>query len=180
MDPIQKILIRRILNEVHIAIDGLGVGISWSHGLALAQTIQKVAKVSKAYADQARLTGILRQYEGVKETVSGITVESAGPALIFQIQGKRWFECNYRTAPQIAEAIRNIAATIEEEHKAAQVISDEAFLLRTGLPVGLTRNTQIIKEAWKKAEDVKFDGMVEPKEVFYPPMIIQHQPAGES
>lgn len=172
----QSLQIRRIDKAVHVQINGMGVGMSWDRGAAFAEAIKRIGAACKAYADHARATGDLSRATEEHETVGEISIKAAGPALIVELQGKRWFECNYREAPVIYKGVLTVTRAMEEEANAQAVISDEAFLLRTGLPVGLSSNSKIKREAWKQAEDVNFPGMVEPQTVFYPPTIILHPP----
>jgi hypothetical protein len=165
--------IHRVNNAVLLRINGQAVGMSWDVALELAAAIRRVNEVCRAFA----VGGDLTATTDAKEVVNDITIKSAGPALVFELQGRQWFACNYRQAPAIADGVTGIARLIEEEARHEQLTADEAILLRTGLPIGLAYNPRIKRDALKRAEDVKFPGMVEPKAVFYPPALIQHAPS---
>lgn len=164
--------IRRVDNSVLLQVNGQGVAASWDKALELAGAVRQIGDTCRQFAAVADLTKSTDE----KLTVGEVTINAAGPALMFTLQGRNWFACNYRQAPAIAQGLTGIARQIEEEVKHKQLIEDEAILLRTGLPVGLATNSKIKREALKRAEDVRFPGMVEPKSVFYPPALIQHPP----
>lgn len=165
--------IRRVAAGVLLQINGQGVAMSWDKALEFAQAVRRIGDACKAYA----LVGDLTKTTTDRETVGAdVVIQASGPALVFELQGRNWFACNYRQAPAIANGVTGIARQIEAEVMHEQLAADEAIILRTGLPLSLTYDRRIKREALKLAEDVKFPGMVEPSAVFYPPALIQHAP----
>jgi hypothetical protein len=173
---VESLQIKRSLDLVVVNINGISAGMSWDVAKEFAKIVRRLGEAAEKFAENARLTGNLTQPQSEKETLQDVTILLLGPALGFELKGRRWFEVNYRHVKQITDAVQHIAGQIEEEAKANQLIEDEAILLRTGLPVGLATNSKIKREAWKAAEDVKFEGAVVPAEIYYPPSVILHPP----
>jgi hypothetical protein len=158
---------------------GRAAGVDWSVAIELASAMRRVASHSKRYADHAKATGDLTWRTHEQERVGDFCVKSAGPAVLVEIREQRWFECNYKDVPSIASAITKVARELEELHKADQIADDAAFLSRVpilGQRVGLTANPLIQREAFKRAEYLRFDRMLKRPVILRPPSIIQHPP----
>lgn len=171
-----RIHIQRVDNTVLVNGNGRAAGMSWDVGVAFAEALQRAGRAAREYAGHVKATGDWSRTTDHREEVQDLVITVCGPAVFVELGGLKWFECNYKTVPELVQGLLGHARAIEELAKADQIADDEAFLLRTGIPVGLATDPRIKKEALKRAEDVKFDGMVEPTCVFYPPTIIQHDP----
>lgn len=87
----------------------------------------------------------------------------------------------YEAALEIAKALRGVAKEAEEEAKAQGIIMDQALLLRTGVPVGLTSRRDMLKEAvreaqWNPVLRKALPGGIRSQEVFGRPVVTQHPP----
>lgn len=169
--------ISRVGKHVVLKHNGLCAGLSWAAAVELFQIVKRLSAFSAAYAQHKDHAQVRNDFETVRP---GLTIHRTGLQFTFELQGQIWFACPWSAARQIAKAALVKAREIEEIEKAEQVITDEAILLRTGLPVGLSYNPAINREAWKAAEDVKFPGAVIPQAIFYPPTIVQHPPVAAS
>lgn len=77
-----------------------------------------------------------------------------GLTVILEIDGK-YHALPYSAAKLIGKELISVAAAAEEFANAAGLIQDQAILIKSGFPIGLTSNPKIIKEALKVAEDIK-------------------------
>jgi hypothetical protein len=168
--------IRTVQNHVVISCNGIGVGIPWEGGLEFSSAINRLAKFSRKYAKHKRHELVKPEHEKVCR--GEITIFRTGLEFVFVLRGKEWIRCPWQAALEIAKTVNNQAAALEEIANHSRVIEDSALLLRTGLPIGITGNRKILKEAWKAAEDVEFPGMVEPKFVCFTPNIQMSPPPG--
>lgn len=83
----------------------------------------------------------------VKSTFSSMTVAQDGPDVVIIKNGQRICELPWDAALMLADAIRIQARRIETRTKAEQVINDQAFGMRLGLPFGLTSDPKMIHQA---------------------------------
>jgi hypothetical protein len=91
----------------------------------------------------------------------------------------------WSAALEVAKEMTAQARKIEEVVKANQIIADQALLIRTGIPLGLSDNPDIKKEALKQAQwDPKLRKYITGSrvrgipsgEVMGTPGVIQHKP----
>lgn len=171
--------VRVIGNELHILANGVGVGMSYSTAVELRTILRRAGRQAGEYAKTAKSGGDTTACTYSRESVLEISVQAVGPAVLVELRGQRWFEYNYRFANTVIKAIANRLLVLDELNQALRLIEDEALLLRTGLPIGLTKNKKIKREAWKRAEDIRIPNGVEPTTVFYPPTINVHPSTNE-
>jgi len=174
----QELNVQTIQNNVVLSHNGLSVGMPWDVAVEFAKAVIQLARFSQAYAKH-------KQHELVKvdkETVCHDEIEifRTGLEFVFVLRGREWIRCPWTAALKIAMAVKEQGCKLEEVALHERSIEDSAMLMRTGLPVGLTHNKKIIKEAWKAAEDVEFPGMIEPTFVCYPPTILMSPPPGDN
>lgn len=75
-----------------------------------------------------------------------------GAGVIQIIDGdKLLVEVPITSAFQLAAAIRRQAAQAEQNAKVLQVVDDQAFCMRAGIPIALSRNPAVLKEAGNEA-----------------------------
>lgn len=85
-------------------------------------------------------------------------------------------EMPWQKAKELARALLTVAAKAEEFEKAAGIAFDQAVLLRSGAPFGLTDNPDIQKEAakeaaWNSELRRKMPGGVKSEEVLGTPVV---------
>jgi hypothetical protein len=102
--------------------------------------------------------------------------------VLLEING-RVTEMPWEAAKDLATALRTMAAKAEEFQKAAGIAFDQAILLRSGAPFGLTDNPDIQAEAAKEAawnSDLrrKMPGGVKSEEVLGTPVVRTGPPPG--
>jgi len=83
--------------------------------------------------------------------ISEMSVRQDGLDVVLLKNGQRVCELPWDAALMLADAIKIQARRIEERVKAEQVIIDQAFVMRKGLPFGLSSHPVIISEARKEA-----------------------------
>ena len=96
--------------------------------------------------------------------------------VIFVIDGKATY-MPWEVAISLGRALIGQGRLAEEHQKAEQIIDDNAILLRSGFPVGLSNNKDIIDETIKEAvsnpELRRFiPGGVRSKSIAHPPTVI--------
>ena len=80
-----------------------------------------------------------------------VHVRHEGTTVLIIQDGKALLELPYGAALELANAIRAKAKQAEELAHAESVITDQAILLRSGVPVGLATRPDMIQEAVKEA-----------------------------
>ena len=78
-------------------------------------------------------------------------VAAEGTDVVFEVDGRLIFKTSWREALAIADAIRTQAKRAEELAHAPGIVADQALLIRKGLPFGLTRRVDLLREAVKEA-----------------------------
>lgn len=101
--------------------------------------------------------------------------------VIIEVERREYLRLPWDAALVLARAITIQARRIEADIKANQIIMDEAFILRKGLPFGLTSNPRMIEEAGKEAawnKDLRryLPGGVKSQEAVGTPRLIKHKP----
>lgn len=77
-----------------------------------------------------------------------VRVKRDGPFIILESDVKMW---PWEAALEVAKAITIQARAIEADIKAGKIIMDQALLMRLGIPIGLTSNPALIKEAMNES-----------------------------
>lgn len=83
--------------------------------------------------------------------ISEMKVSREGRNIVLVLNDRRVCELPWDAALVLAQAITIQARRVEEKVKAEQVIADQAFAMRKGLPFGFSSNPVIIDEAKKEA-----------------------------
>ena len=99
-------------------------------------------------------------------------------------EGKTILNVPWMTADLIGKSMQKQARKAEENEKALNIVGDQAFLMRAGIPLGLSNRRDIQKEAVKEALYNKKlrrimpnkMGNIESKESFGTPSLIQKKP----
>ena len=78
------------------------------------------------------------------------SVRKEGHRVVIILDGKG-ADLPWEAALELGRGIITQARRIEEEIKAEEIIADQAFLIRSGAPFGLSRNLSILNEAGKEA-----------------------------
>lgn len=95
--------------------------------------------------------------------------------------GKLLLDLPYPTALEIAKALKEVAKRAEEWAQAERIAADQALLLRSGAPFGITNHPKILDEAKKQAVHDRvlrraLPGGIRSMGVVGAPTITQHQP----
>jgi len=114
-------------------------------------------------------------------TTDHITIRREGTRVLLLKNGVLIADMPYDAALQISRAMQVKAKDAEELVKANAIIADSALLLRTGFPIGLSNNPDIIRESIKEAVNNRIlrralPGGVKSQAVVGRPSIIQHAP----
>ena len=80
-------------------------------------------------------------------------------------------------ALEIAKSMHKIAKMAETEQDIQQVLDDQALLTATGAPIGLSDNPKLLKESYKRAQELKYP-QVEISSIVGTPTIIRRPVAG--
>lgn len=80
-----------------------------------------------------------------------LTIRREGQRIIVISGGRAILDMDWESALKLVKAIQHQAKLAEEEAKAEQVIADQAFAARLGLPFGFSANKAINQEAKKEA-----------------------------
>lgn len=83
--------------------------------------------------------------------ITRATIKRDGNDVLIVMDGQRTERLPWDAALSLAEAITIQARRIEEQVKALSIIQDQALLMRSGAPFGLSSNAAIISEAKKEA-----------------------------
>lgn len=79
------------------------------------------------------------------------TIRQEGVRVLVIVEGRLVLDLPWEAALQVAQAIQFKAKAAEEFAKAEQIALDQALLMRSGTPVGLTDNPDILKQAANEA-----------------------------
>ena len=84
--------------------------------------------------------------------VESVTVRrEGGRVMLISRDGTLLLDLPWDAARDLAKVIRLQAARAEQTAKVEAVISDQAFCIRAGIPLALTPNPEVFKEAGKEA-----------------------------
>ncbi len=128
--------------------------------------------------------------------MSNIVIPKSGPNVMhFMVHGDRVVmvhngkvitDMPWQSAYEFAKQLQKAGGKAEEFAKREQIIDDQALLIRTNAPIGLSADPHIQKEAFKKAEtdrglrkaipSVKDGLTIRSAEEFYPPTVKVHSP----
>ena len=110
-----------------------------------------------------------------------ITIRREDTRVLLLKNGVLIADMPYDKALSVARGLSLKAREAEEIVKAEQVIADNALLLRTGAPIGLSSNPDIIHESIKEAVNNRelrryLPGGIKSQSVVGRPSLIQHAP----
>ena len=110
-----------------------------------------------------------------------LAIRQEGTCVLFIVDGRLVLTLPWEAALDLARGITIKARAAEEIAKVERVIADQALLIRTGAPIGLTNNPDIQAEAAKEAvssRDLRryLPGGVKSEEKFGRPTVIRHPP----
>lgn len=113
-----------------------------------------------------------------------IRVVNDGNRVIVIDGSKVVLNVTWEMADAVATAMKKYARIAEEADKAASIVADQAFLMRAGVPIGLSNRKDIQREAAKEAlYDKQLRrimpsrmGNIESKESLGTPSLIQMKP----
>lgn len=113
--------------------------------------------------------------------MSGLRVLQKGARVLLIVDGRLVADMPWQAADQSAAALRSVARLAEEWDQAESIISDQAVLIRSGAPFGLTSNRRLLSEAVKTAANDRdlrryLPGGIKSREVFGAPSITQLPP----
>lgn len=83
--------------------------------------------------------------------IKTIVVRQEGPRVIVIQGGVAMLDLPWEAAKDLARTIHFQASRAEQVSKVDQVISDQALLIRKGIPLALTGDPRVFKEAGKEA-----------------------------
>ena len=106
-------------------------------------------------------------------------VRNEGGSVLLIVDGKCVADLPWQAALQVQAAIRAKACLAREYAEASRVISDQALMLRKGIPIGFTDNPKIQDEAAKEAVNNRelrraLPGGVKSQEHVGTPKVITH------
>lgn len=109
-----------------------------------------------------------------------VSVRQDGKRVVLLEHGAAILDLPWDAALALARAIMAQARKVEELVKAEEIIGDQAVLMRTGFPLGLSSNPAIMKEAAKEAawntELRRAIPSIKSAEKFGMPSLIQEKP----
>lgn len=88
--------------------------------------------------------------------VASVTVRREGTRVQLIQNGTLLLDLPWDAAGDLAKVIRLQAARAEQTAKVEAIISDQAFLIRKGVPIALTPNPEVFKEAGNEAAHDRF------------------------
>jgi hypothetical protein len=115
-----------------------------------------------------------------------VSIRQEGISVLVVVDGRAVLEMPWQAALDVSMAIRIQAKEAEALAKVEGIIWDQAILVRSGAPFGLTSHRDMLKEATKEAAwnsplRKYMPGGIKSQAVFGVPRLIQHPPArGES
>lgn len=83
--------------------------------------------------------------------ITQVTIGRDGESVLLKWHDGRVLQMPWDAAVQVGKALIQKGHEVEEEIKAESIARDEGLLLRLGIPIGLTSNAAIIREARKEA-----------------------------
>lgn len=114
-----------------------------------------------------------------------VTVKQDGDNVIITSKNGTSIVMPWDAAIELSRAITTQARRVEEWQKANGIIQDQAILIRLGIPLGLSNNPNIKKEAFKEAawnsdlrrfiQGARVKG-IPSGEAFGTPTLIMHKP----
>lgn len=84
-----------------------------------------------------------------------VKIKQEGLNVILEFSDGKYISFPYSAAKIIGRELMAAGLQSEEIAKAAQIAQDQAILIRSGFPIGITSNKAIMKEAIKRAEELK-------------------------
>ena len=114
--------------------------------------------------------------------MSSVRVLQNGSRVLLLSNGRLVADLPVKAARELSKALRSVSALAEEWEVAERLIDDQALMIRTGAPVGLTDNMAINKAALTEAQWGKYrryipnPGGIKSQAVFGRSRIIQSDP----
>jgi hypothetical protein len=109
-----------------------------------------------------------------------VNIRQDGDHVLLLEKGIAVLSMPWDVALDLSRAIKAKAKLAEEWAKANEIVMDQAFLMRAGIPIGLSARRDIMKEAVKEASwDTglrKAIPSIKSAAKFGKPMIIRHHP----
>ena len=104
-----------------------------------------------------------------------------GIKVILITEGKEYLELPWEAALKIGRAMIAQARRAEEAAKALNIVEDQAIIIRSGFPVGLTNRkdiqTEALKEAkWNRELRKKMPGGIQSQSIVGTPTLIKKPP----
>jgi hypothetical protein len=87
----------------------------------------------------------------IKPNITSVDIQAEGDRVIVLHNGRLLWDMDWQAAAIFARALAIKSKEAEEIAKAQQIIYDSAILLRAGVPLGLSNNRSIQREAAKEA-----------------------------
>jgi hypothetical protein len=113
-----------------------------------------------------------------------ISVRQEGDRVLLLKNGVLIADLPWQAAIDLSGALRRKGVDAESHAKAERIIGDQALLIRSGAPFGLTSNPAMVREAVKEAQSNRMlrrylPGGIKSTAIVGQPTIIQHPPKGE-
>ena len=99
--------------------------------------------------------------------------------VIAELNGQVLFDVSWQFADQIADAIKAQARLAEAADKRGPIIADQALINAHSIPLGLSADPRVRKEALKEAEDIRRKAglpSIEPRSIVGVPTVRQAAP----
>jgi hypothetical protein len=170
--------VRQQAHHVVLAIDGRATEISWDKARAVGCALLRTAAMAGEYAER----GAVLIAASELQVASDIGVAQQGHMVLLRINGVVT-EIPWDKAKLLGRALLRVGSMAEEYEKHAQIAFDQAVLLRAGVPVGLTNNPDIQKEAIVEATSnrqlrTQMPGGIKSEEVLGVPTVRTEPPGG--
>lgn len=114
--------------------------------------------------------------------MSSLRVVQAGSKVLLLVNGSMVADIPWQAALKVSKALRSVAKLAEEWDNAERLIADQALMIRTGAPFGLTNNRKITEAAYTEAQwgdlrrHVPAAPTIRSREEFGTPRIIAKEP----
>jgi hypothetical protein len=116
--------------------------------------------------------------------MQSISIRQEGDRVLLLKNGVLIADMPYQTALELSRALHVKGKDAEAHAKAEQIIGDQALLIRSGAPFGLTRHPAMLHEAIKEAQSNRalrryLPSGIRSLAIVGSPTIIQHPPKGD-
>jgi len=83
--------------------------------------------------------------------IAQMNIRRDGFNVVVEIDGRKVADVPWNIALELGRGITMQARRVEEVVKAEEIIADQALLIRTGIPIGLSSNPDIVKASGNEA-----------------------------